>query len=442
MSPAPVRLSQRSHQTADQPISYFMQQAVENPHLISLAAGLVDPISLPGSQIEAAIHDILSEPEAAQAALQYGTTHGYAPLRDTLLQRTCALDGVSPIDLSLSASNVVVTTGSQQFLYLISEVLINPGDIVITEAPSYFVYHGTLASLGAKVLSVPMDEDGMQTDALAELLGRLEHTGELDRLRMIYTVDYFQNPSGLTLSYPRRQHLMELVRKHSQAHRIFVLEDAAYRELRYDGDDVPSLKSLDENNEYVIQTMTFSKPCSPGVKTGYGFLPSELVGPVLRFKGNHDFGSSNLTQHLLHRLLESGAYDEHVVELCNVYRTKRDATLSALSEVFGTDGNDTSTVRWTHPHGGLYVWMTYPEGINTGPHGPLMKAALHEGILYVPGQFCYVQDGESPLPTTDIRLSFGVEQPETIHEGLRRLAVATKTAYPDLMSGTPTTAGV
>ncbi|MGF1580333.1 MAG: PLP-dependent aminotransferase family protein [Gemmataceae bacterium] len=433
MSPASVRLSQRSHQTADQPVSYFMQQAVENPHLISLAAGLVDPVSLPGSQIETAIHEILSKPQAAQAALQYGTTHGYAPLRETLLKRTCALDGVTPSDLSLSASNVVVTTGSQQFLYLITEVLINPGDIVITEAPSYFVYHGTLASLGAKVLSVPMDEDGMQTEALEELLERLVHTGEIDRLRMIYTIDYFQNPSSLTLSYPRRQHLMELVRNYSREHRIFVLEDAAYRELRYDGEDVPSIKSLDEKNEYVIKTMTFSKPCSPGLKTGYGFLPAELVGPLLRFKGNHDFGSNNLTQHLLHRLLESGAYDEHVTELCDVYRTKRDATLNGLTEVFGTDGIDASHVRWTHPEGGLYVWMTFPEGVDTGPNGPLMKAALDEGLLYVPGQFCFVQDGESRVPGNDIRLSFGVEQPDTIREGLLRLARAISTTYPELM---------
>src|SRR5437764_227748 len=144
---------------------------------------------------------------AARAALQYGTTQGYAPLREHLVRRLCALDGATPADLSVTPNNVVITTGSQQLLYLLGEALLDPGDIVITEAPSYFVYQGTLASLGARVLAVPVDEDGMNTAALEELLSRLEGSGELDRVRLIYVVDYFQNPSGLTLSRPRRRHL-------------------------------------------------------------------------------------------------------------------------------------------------------------------------------------------------------------------------------------------
>src|SRR5262249_56986751 len=128
---------------------------------------------------------------------------GHAPLRDTLLARTAALDDVSPADLSLTAEDVVITTGSQQLLYLLGELLLDPGDLVITEAPSYFVYQGTLNSLGARTLAVPMDEEGMNTDALADLLARLEKSGELERVRMIYVTDYFQNPSGLTLSLPR-----------------------------------------------------------------------------------------------------------------------------------------------------------------------------------------------------------------------------------------------
>src|SRR5438128_10747402 len=181
-------LSQRAQRTGDQPISYFMQQAVENPRLISLAAGLVDYASLPAAEVREALDDILSKPASAQAALQYGTTHGYASLRDTLLARTAGLDGLTPRDLSLTVDDVVITTGSQQFLYLLGELLLDPGDIVITEAPSYFVYQGTLDSLSIRTLSVPMDDDGMNTDALADLLRRLEKSGELERVRMIYTV--------------------------------------------------------------------------------------------------------------------------------------------------------------------------------------------------------------------------------------------------------------
>src|SRR5262249_20633955 len=150
-----------------------------------------------------------------------------ASFRDRLLARTLALDGRTARDLSLSAEDVVVSTGSQQLLCLISELLLNPGDIVITEAPSYFVYQGTLGSMGVRTLTVPMDERGMDTDALAELLQRLDRTGEIDRLRLIYVVDYYQNPSGLTLSLPRRKHLLELAQRYSRQHRVLILEDAA-----------------------------------------------------------------------------------------------------------------------------------------------------------------------------------------------------------------------
>jgi 2-aminoadipate transaminase len=399
-----------------------MQQAVENPHLISLAAGLVDPVSLPAGEVADTLANLLSQPRTAQAALQYGTTQGYVPLREKLLARTAAMDGTTPAELSLAAEDVVITTGSQQLLYLLGELLLDPGDIVITEAPSYFVYQGTLDSLGVKTLSVPMDEHGMDTAALEALLCRLEQTRELDRVRMVYVVDYFQNPSGLTLSLPRRQHLLELVKRFSKRRRILVLEDAAYRELRYDGPDLPSIKSFDTTNSHVIQAMTFSKSCSPGLKTGYGFLPRELVGPLLRLKGNHDFGSNNLMQHLLDRLLETGAYDRHVEQLRSVYRRKRDTLLEALAQEF----RSWPEVRWTQPEGGMYVWLTLPPRINTGPNSAFMQAALREGVLYVPGQFCYVNGDNGPIPTWEARLSFGVAQPEQIREAVRRLGRAAR----------------
>jgi 2-aminoadipate transaminase len=196
--PSPIHLSARSRRTADQPISYFMQQAVENPGLISLAAGLVDAATLPAEAVADAAAAVLADPALARAALQYGTTPGYAPLRDALLRRAAAADGLTPADLNLTADQVLLTSGSQQLLYLLTEALIDPGDLVITAAPSYFVYHGTLHSHGARTLAVPCDGDGMDTDALAELLARLDRTGEIARLRMIYVVDYFDNPTGAT----------------------------------------------------------------------------------------------------------------------------------------------------------------------------------------------------------------------------------------------------
>jgi 2-aminoadipate transaminase len=436
MDEIPVRYSSQALRTADQPISYFMRQAVENPNLISLAAGLVDPESLPVDETAEAFERIARRPGRCRAALQYGTTQGLASLRDKLLARTTALDGITPREISLSTEEVVITTGSQQLLYLISQVLLDPGDIVLTEAPSYFVYQGTLNSLGVRTLSVPMDEQGMNTDALEELLTRLEKTGELDRLRLIYTCDYFQNPSGRTLSLPRRQHMLELARRFSRRNRIFILEDAAYRELRYDGVDIPSIKSFDTDNRHVILAMTFSKSLSPGLKTGYGFLPRELVGLFLRLKGNHDFGSNNLTQYLLDDLLETGAYDRHVALLCDVYRRKRDALLTALSDEFGSPNESprfpnrrsSEEISWTRPEGGLYVWMTFPQHVNTGPGSPLMEAALKNGVLYVPGQFCYVNGSNGCIPTNEARLSYGVAPLEQITEAVHRLSQAASEA--------------
>jgi 2-aminoadipate transaminase len=417
---ATVDLSIRARQTEDQPISYFMKAAVEHPNLISLAAGLVDQESLPTEDAKAAFDEILADPALGRAALQYGTTEGYAPLRDKILAHHLGLEGQTRAESGLSASDVVVSTGSQQLLYLIGEMLLDPGDIVIAEAPSYFVYHGTLASLGVRVLQVPMDDSGMDTDALAELLARLDRDGELPRVKMIYVIDYFQNPSGRTMSLERRQRLVELARKYSKHRTLYILEDAAYRELRYDGDDLPSIKRFDTDNRHVLLTMTFSKPMAPGFKTGYGILPTDLVQPLLRFKGNHDFGSSNLNQYVLDRLLEKGDYYRHVDHLRDVYREKRDAMLAALEAEFPAVTGAT----WTRPDGGLYVWIRFPDGLETGPDSPLMKAALAEEVLYVPGEFCYVK-GPGRV-RTEARLSFGVSTPDRIREGIARLARAAR----------------
>ncbi len=415
-----VTLSRRSAGAADQPISYFMEQAVQNPGLITLAAGLVDPLSLPAAAVRQALDALLAEPASARAALQYGTTQGYLALRDKLVRHTAALDGKTPGELSLSAEDVVVTTGSQQLLYLLTEVLCDPGDIVITEAPSYFVYLGLAESLGVRTVGVPMDEEGLRIDALEECLARLERDGEIERLRLFYVCDYFQNPSGLTLSLPRRQRLLDLARRYSRSRKVYILEDAAYRELRYDGPDVPTIKSLDESNELVLLAMSFSKTLSPGLKTGYGILPRELVAPLTGIKGSHDFGSNNLAQHLIDRLLDTGAYDRHVAAMCRLYQEKRDLLLECLSREFaGRQG-----MRWTRPGGGLYVWLTFPEGVQTGPGTALVETAVREGVLYVPGCFCY------PSPTAssarETRLCFAPVPTDKIPEATRRLARATE----------------
>ncbi len=415
-----VRLSQRALHTDEQPISFFMKHAMENPHLVSLAAGFVDQSSLPAAETKAALDEILSDPVQGRIALQYGTTQGYAPLRDKILNHIRTLDGFSPSDRPIALENVVVGNGSQQLLYLIGEALLDPGDIVIAEGPSYFVFHGALQSFGVRTLQVPMDDDGMDTAALEVLLEKLERTGELPRVKMIYTIDYFQNPSGRTLSLKRRKHLVELARRFSKTHTILILEDAAYRELRYDGDDLPSLLQFDPEHKHVMLTMTFSKPLAPGFKTGYGILPKDVMTAVLRFKGNHDFGSSNLVQMAIDRMWTNGSYHRHVEVLKNVYRSKRDAMLDALKAEFPA----ATGAHWAIPHGGIYIWLTMPDGMDASPNSPLMNAALAEGVLYIPGSFCYVKG--SNAPTNEMRLSFGVANESQIREGIARLARAAR----------------
>jgi len=422
---APLELSTRAHQTEEPPISYFMQQAVENPQIISLAAGLVDPLSLPADEVRAVVNDLLRDPRTAQAALQYGTTQGHGLLREKVYRHILGLDQLEPNDVTFTAEDIILTTGSQQLLYMLGELLLDPGDIVITEAPSYFVYHGILGSLGIRTLTVPMDEHGMDTDALEGLLMRLEKSGELPRVKLIYTVDYFQNPTGLTLSLARRRHMLELARRFSKARRILILEDAAYRELRFAGVDIPSIKSFDRTNEYVILALTFSKPLAPGLKTGYGVLPRDLLAPLLRFKGNHDFGSSNLNQFILERLVGSSSYDRHVQHLREVYRSKRDTLLSALAEEFPPD---LSPMRWTTPEGGMYVWLLCPPDVETGPGSRFMEACLREGVMYVPGSFCYVKGGV--VPNNEARLCFGVASHEQLREAVRRLGKAAREVLP------------
>jgi 2-aminoadipate transaminase len=416
----PLSLSQQSCRTGDSPITYFIRKAIETEGLISLAAGLVDESAFPTDDIRDAIQAILSETDTARVALQYGSTQGLPALRSMMLDRVCKADGVSPAEINLTTDDVILTTGSQQMLYLLGEAILDPGDIVIAEAPSYFVYHSCLSTQGARVITVPMDDDGLRTDILAQTLARLKSSGEIAKLKLIYSVDYFQNPTGLSLSAARRKHMLELVKQYSTTHRILILEDAAYRELRYDGPDLASIKRHDTTNEYVIYTSTFSKPCSPGLKTGYSFVPRDLVNPILNLKGNHDFGSSNLNQHILLRLLESGAFDKHVAKLRNVYTMKRDALLAGLADAFA----DCPGVSWTKANGGMYSWLRFPDGFDAGPAGPLVNRALETGVLYIPGEFGHKPDAAGHVPKNEARLSFGVCEPDDLREGARRLATA------------------
>ncbi len=246
---------------------------------------------------------------------------------------------------------------------------------------------------------------------------------------MIYLVSDYENPSGVSLSQDRRKQVIEIAQKWSKEQRILILEDLAYRELCYDGQVVPSIKSFDSTGETVILTQTFSKSFSPGLRVGFGVAPEEICDAIRDKKGNDDFGSTNMSQQILATVLHQNLYYDHVENLRAVYREKRDCMLQAADTYFAK----LPGVHWVHPNGGLYVWMTLPETIETGFSSPLFQRAIHEDkVMYVPGELCYAVDRglgieeQPPIQKNHMRLTFGVQNLEGIQEGMMRLSNAVK----------------
>ncbi len=409
-------LSRRAAWAEGQPISDLMATALANPQLISLAAGFVDQQTLPVGPTHAAIEALVATPERARRALQYGITPGYAPLRERLIEQLELPPGLP----APSVEQVVITAGSNQLLHLVCESLLDPGDIVLCAAPTYLVFLGTLGNLGCRSYGVATDRQGMIPEALVEALERLEHDGELSRVKAIYLVPYFDNPQGVSMPQHRREAVVEIAKRWSRRnHHLHVIEDAAYRLLRYEGDDIPSMWTVDEEHDTVVVAGTFSKTFSPGLRVGWGILPEHLVRPVCNQKGNIDFGSPNFNQFIMAEVLDQGLFMPHVEYLRKAYSRKLECMLAAAEREFAP----LPGVEWVRPQGGLYVWVTLPEEIETGPSGTLQDVAMEEGVLYVPGQYCFPLEGE-PAHANTMRLSFGVPTCENIEKGMAALARA------------------
>ncbi len=426
MSHSHHNFSQRRPLAADQAISFLMQQGVEHSHVVPLAAGLVDPGSLPVSESLEAARSVLADDLRARQALQYGTTLGEQRLRQQLadyhnrLERT----SVPAATRAATADEIVCTTGSQQLLALLADSLLDPGDICLVAAPTYFVFLGVLEGVGARAIALPADEHGMRMDALTTELQRLESVGELSRVKLIYVVSEFENPTGISLSLERRAELIAIAKRWSQrrGEQIYILEDAAYRELHYDTPALPSVWSFDAAGDTVIHAGTFSKSFSPGLRVGFGLMPRELRDAINDLKGNQDFGSANFNQHLLAELLASGRFEIHAEEVRSAYRTKRDVMLAAADEFFA----DLPGVSWVHPQGGLYVWMTLPQHVAAGFDSRLFRRAVDvEQVMYVPGELCFGGPRET-RQRNHMRLSFGVQSPDGLREGMRRLSRAVR----------------
>lgn len=416
-------LSKLGQRTAVPPISWLMHAALSRPKLISLAAGFTDNSTLPVEISRKLLNDILRSPKTGQPALQYGITAGESNLRELTAKHLQKLDGANSASKGHSPARVMITGGSQQLLYMTLEALCDEGDIILVEDPTYFVFLSILQSRGIKARGVKLERDGIDLVHLEKVLERLKKSGELRRVKALYLVTYFQNPTGATTSLAKKSAALKLLKKFERAagHPIYLLEDAAYRELRFDhGDDVPTALTLPGAKERVIYTGTYSKPYAPGARVGFGILPEPIFTTVQRIKGNHDFGTANLLQQLLARALETGLYDQHVAKVQKNYARKARVMKLALAEHFPAN------VEIWESGGGLYFWARLPQGISAGVKSKVFQAALKADVLYVPGELCYADDPSRAKPDNELRISFGSANEENIRKGIARLGKVLK----------------
>ena len=404
-------ISRRGREAAEQPISKLMALALANPSAISLAAGFVDNATLPVEEVQQACQRLFDDKTHAKGALQYGTNTGHAGLRLRIAQR------YFPHDAERVADKMILTAGSNQFLQLASECLLDPGDLVLCAAPTYFVYLYVLRDIGARAHGVPIDDQGMIPEALDEALRTIQRAGQLDRVRALYLVPYFDNPAATNMSVQRRQALIEVVQRWKAEAPMMMLVDNAYRDIRFEGEDVPSMLELGADPETTVETGTFSKNLSPGIRVGWGVPPEPLHTAIERRKAVIDFGSPHFNQAVVANILATNSFDQHLELLRETYRQKRDAMIAACDQYLRPiDG-----VHYETPGGGLYVWLRLPADVNAGPNGTLWQAAIKAGVLYVPGEFFYAPEGH-PAEQNTIRLSFGVQTAPRIADGIATLA--------------------
>jgi 2-aminoadipate transaminase len=385
-----------------------MMALTERPEVISLAGGLPDTSTFAPELYAKLMSQVAAESTAR--ALQYGPTEGMAATAD------CIVDVMAAEGTSIDPADLIVTTGGQQVIDLVSKTLIDPGDAIVAEAPTYPGAVPTFSAYQADVVQIEMDGDGMPIDELEATLDRLH--GEGRRPKFIYTIPNFQNPGGVTMSLARRRRLVEVARERE----LLVLEDNPYGLLRYEGEPLPTLYSLDAANagaegasDLVIYLGTFSKILSPGLRLGWAVAPRAVLEKLNLGKQGADLCSSPMTQlfvaaYFAERAAGGGPeWVAYVERLKTLYRGRRDTMLEALEEHFGAEAS------WTTPQGGLFVWATLPDYIDTTDL--LARALDSEGVAFVPGRAAYV-DGRGG---SSMRLNFAGTPDEEIREAIRRI---------------------
>ncbi len=365
----------------------------ERPEVISLAGGWPDTSTFPADSYASLMSSVASQ--SCARALQYGPTDGLA------LVKSCIVEVMREEGTEIDGDELLVTTGGQQVIDLVCKTLLDPGDVVVCEAPTYPGAVPAFCAYEADVVQVTMDRDGMKIGELEATLDELDRSGR--RPKFIYTVPNFHNPAGVTLSLERRRELVRVAGERE----LLVLEDNPYGLLRYEGTPLPTLRSLD-GGEFVIYASTFSKILSPGVRLGWAAAPAPVLQKMNIGKQASDLCSSSISQYFVSAYFDSGDWQGYVRSLVEIYRRRRDVMLDSLAEHFPREAE------WTHPQGGLFIWATLPGYIDTTD---LLARALEDRVAFVPGRAAYV-DGRG---ASSMRLNFSGVGEEDIREGIRRI---------------------
>ena len=413
-----IRFSALGRRAEPPTIARLMAMTLENPQLLSLAAGFTDNSTLPAKGVQKAVAELVArsgEPEY----LQYGSNHGRPELRRLLTDHLCEQEpSLDPLEVQ---RGFFVTNGSQQALYLAMQVLCEPGDIVLVDRPTYFVFLEMLKGLGIEARSIPVDAASGLVDApaMADMLRAMRSRGELARVRAVYFVSYYSNPSGRSLERSEKALIANTLRDAGLI--IPAIEDAAYRDLFYEQPHAaPSVLSMTEWGEFPrFYTSTLTKPYATGLKVGFGTCTDpEWRAKMLHVKAHHDFGSANFNQALFECVLGDGGFAEQLKVIRPAYRAKMLILDDALHEA----GLSEHGWNWRQPEGGLYIWLRAPDHVDTGLDSRLCHECVEAGVLYVPGELCFGDD----VPKNCIRLSFGVLTEGPLREAAHRFAAVAR----------------
>lgn len=366
-------------------------KSLSDPTIISFAAGNPAPASFPAKDLADLSADIFRE-EAA-AALQYGITEGYPPLRCAVADRLQKLFGIGR-----DFDTTIITSGGNQGLELACRVLCNPGDVVLCENPSFIGALNAFRAVGAKTMGIPLSEDGIEPAALDEALTTTKN------VKMIYLIPTFQNPAGITTSAEKRRAIYEIAKKHG----VMILEDNPYGELRFAGEDILPIKSMDEDG-IVIYCSSFSKILSAGMRVGYICAPDKLVQKMVVGKQCEDVHTNQFFQMLCHRYMTKRDMDAHIQSIRTLYREKCNLMLSCLDEHMPKE------IRYTRPEGGLFIWCTLPDSI---PMNEFVKRAIERKVAVVPGT---AFNCDTEAPSQSFRLNYSTPSDENIRSGIRAL---------------------